>query len=186
MNTLRHPRSVRVLSVRPMTPADLEGLRRPSNIPRLRQLRDSHHNVARMLASGMKVYEVAARCGYSLKRVSDLQRDPAFIDLVARYRDEVTEVWKESVDDFMTLATANMIKAERQISDRLDEADEKNETLPVRELIAISRDAADRLGYGKKSTTLNLNVDFAAKLEAARRRSKPAIEGVTHVKDAAE
>ena len=69
-----------------------------------------------------------------------------------------------------------MTKAERQISDRLDEADETGESLPIRDLVAVSRDAADRLGLGKKSTVTNLNVDFAAKLEAAIGRSAKIIE----------
>jgi hypothetical protein len=40
--------------------------------------------------------------------------------------------------------------------------------------MAISRDAADRTGHGKVQTNMNVNVDFASKLEAARRRSASA------------
>jgi hypothetical protein len=40
--------------------------------------------------------------------------------------------------------------------------------------MAISRDAADRTGHGKVQTNMNVNVDFASKLEAARRRSAGA------------
>jgi hypothetical protein len=55
-----------------------------------------------------------------------------------------------------------MNKAERQLEDHLDTADERDELLPVRELVAITTDRMDRFGYGKKSMNLNVNVDFAA------------------------
>lgn len=176
MNRLRNPATPYILEVRPITKDDLQGLREPSHRTPLQRLRDSHHNVARLIASGLSNIAIASRTGFSLQRIVQLKTDPAMIELIARYRDKVDEVWKESIDDYMSLATANMLKAERQISDKLDAADEAGELLPTRELIAISRDAADRFGYGKKTTNLNVNVDFAAKLEAARARSIKVIE----------
>jgi len=69
-----------------------------------------------------------------------------------------------------------------QIADKLGEAEEAGETLPVRDLIAISRDAADRFGYGKKQTNVNVNADFASMLERTIDRSRKArlIEGTTN------
>lgn len=164
-------------SVRPITRDDLQSLREPASRQTLKHLRDSHHMIARLTAQGLSMSEVSNRVGMGYSRISLLLRDPSMVELINRYRDKVTEVWKDQVDDYMSLATANMLKAERQIADKLDEADAAGELLPVRELIAISRDAADRFGYGKKTTNLNVNVDFAAKLEAARKRSNRVIEG---------
>lgn len=166
----------RVMAVRPMTKDDLDLLRRPKALPRIKKLRESHHAVARLLASGKRVGEVSFLTGYSRERINMLSQDPAFAELVARYRDQATESWRESMDEFSQLAIGNMVRAERQLADKLEEADETNEALPTRELIAITADRADRFGYGKRTTALNINVDFAARLEKAITKSK-TIEG---------
>lgn len=177
MKALRNPLHPYIEEVRPITKDDLQGLREPAARYRIQRLRDSHHNMARLFALGLSNSEVAARTGFSLQTTCLYHNDPAIKELIEHYRGQVTDAWRESVDNYMELATQNMIKAERQISDKLDAADEAGELLPTRELIAISRDAADRFGYGKKTTNLNVNVDFAAKLEAARKRSNKVIEG---------
>ena len=69
-----------------------------------------------------------------------------------------------------------MIKAERQISEHFEVADEAGELLPLSKLDTISQGRMDRFGYGKKQTNLNVNVDFAAQLEKARQRSGRVIE----------
>lgn len=164
-------------SVRELTRADLPVLHEPrAGSPRLKQLRNSHHRLARLLAAGVRKTEVARRCGYSLTRLSILEKDPAFVDLVTKYRAEVDAKWAENVEDFVELATDNMIRAERMISDKLDAYEENDELPSVKELVSISRDAADRLGYGKKQTNVNVNVDFAAKLERAIKRSGKIID----------
>lgn len=138
----------------------------------LKRFKDPHHKAARLIASGVRPLErVAAMCGYAVSRIYTLNVDPAFQELVARYRPEVLDGFKEGVDDYYEVATSNMLKAERMLAEKLDGADEEGELLPTRDLIAISRDAADRFGYGKKQTNLNVNVDFAAQLEKAIKRS---------------
>lgn len=173
MRVQRKATSPRVLSVRSMTEDDLESLRLPSRRQGLvGPLRDSHHNIARLLALGLKNYEVADRTGFSESRVSVLSKDPAMLELIAQKRALVEDSFREEADAFMTNAVANMRKAERQLGDRLDAADEAGAPLPVRELVAITSDRMDRFGYGKKSLNLNVNLDFAAKLEAAIARTK--------------
>ena len=88
-------------------------------------------------------------------------------ELVANYRAKVDEEFVEGADAFFTLATQNMIAAERHIADAIAEAEDAGELIPIRTALAISRDAADRFGYGKKTQNLNINVDFAAQLERA-------------------
>jgi hypothetical protein len=129
-----------------------------------------------LFATGLRVKEIALRSGYSVSRVLQYSSDPAFQNLVSHYREQVTEQFKESVDDYFDMATSNMLKAERQIAEKLDEADEDGTLLPTRELIAISRDAADRFGYGKKQMNVNVNVDFATQLEKAIARSGKVID----------
>lgn len=172
MITQRNSKTPRLLSVRPMVRDDLEALRQPSARGKITKLRESHHAVVRLLAAGLPQKEIAARTGYTISRVSILANDPSCRELLAKYRDQVDESWRESIDEYHALATKNMITAERMISDKLEDADESGELPTTRELLAISRDAADRFGYGKRSTNINVNVDFAKKLEEALARSR--------------
>lgn len=163
---------IEVIEVRPITREDLALLKEPRPKNQIQSFRDAHHNLARFLATGLNLTEAASRAGYSYQRASMLNNDPAFANLVNKYRDKVSEKWLENIDEYQQLAIGNMLKAERQISEKLDRSDEADELLPTRELISISRDAADRFGYGKRDTRVNVNVDFAAKLEAGIARSR--------------
>ncbi len=141
-----------------------------------KRLRDSHHRVARLAAMGLRVADIIKRSGYSSTRIYALLDSPAFQELIARYRAEVDESWREAIDEYHVLATTNMLMAERQLNDKLHDADELDEPLPIKDLVSISRDAADRFGYGKRETRLNLNVDFASQLERAIQRSGKVID----------
>ncbi len=163
----------------PMIAADLERLKEKRYAPSTPQkLRDSHHMIARLRATGLRGFQIAERMGYSAVRVNDLLNSPAMEELVAQYRLKVDETFVENTDAFFSLATSNMLAAERHIRDQIDQLDAAGELLPVRTALAISRDAADRFGYGKKTQQTNINVDFAANLERTLARSKGAtIEG---------
>ena len=152
--------------------ADLERLKEPRWVATTPQkLRDSHHMIARLAATGMRQKAIAEQVGYSRERVVQLLESPAMEELVAKYRAKVDDAFVESQDAFFALATSNMLAAERHIADAIAEADEQGELIPIRTALAISRDAADRFGYGKKTQNLNINVDFAAQLEKAIKRS---------------
>jgi len=164
----------------PLIAADLERLKEQRYTPSTPQkLRDSHHMIARLSASGLRGYQIAERMGYSSVRVNDLLNSPAMEELVAKYRAKVDEAFVENVDGFFEIATRNMLAAERHIADHISDLDEAGELLPVRTALAISRDAADRFGYGKKSQQTNINVDFASALEKAIARSGKVIEGTS-------
>lgn len=165
----QHPK---IIAVRPLTRDDLACLadKRPPQ-GRVAKFRDTHHRIARMFASGMRRAEIVERSGYSTQRVDTLCYDPAFQELISAYREKVTEAWVSGVEAYAEVATSNMLKAEVMLADKLELAEEAGELLPTRDLIAISRDAADRFGFGKRQTNTNVNVDFAAMLEKAIARS---------------
>lgn len=164
--------------IRPMTKEDMSTTLRKAFLPAVtaEKLRNSHHRIARLAAAGLRNFEISDRTGYSPSRVWILLQSPAMIELVMKYRGKVDAAFERNQDEFYNLATANMLKAERQISDRLDKADEEGLDLPIKDLVTVSRDAADRFGYGKKTTQVNLNADFAAELEKAIARSGKVIE----------
>jgi hypothetical protein len=178
-----------LLEVRPLTIDDIAELKnKRTETGRhnpLKELRDSHHLVARLIASGLRTHEVAEQSGFSITSVYRLNADPAFKELVAVYRREVDISHRETIDQFNALLIANRMKAERHLADRLDD-DEV--TIATRDLITISRDAADRTGFGKRSTQVHKHEGFATELESAWARSGKAklIEGavVTDVRPA--
>lgn len=170
------PRPFEITGIRELARDDLELLKVKRDPGVVQKLKDPHHNLARLIAAGVRPLAVAAqRAGYSYNRAFILTQDPSFQELIARYRADVHAEFLESVDDFTQLAVGNMLKAERMIAEKLEDAEEDS-SIPMRDLIAIRSDSADRFGYGKKQTNLNVNVDFASQLEAARKRSSRTIE----------
>lgn len=180
------------LAIRPLRTEDLDllsGPRRPSGQPPA-VLRDAHHIMARMFAMGLRTSAVAERMGYSASRVSTIRNSPAFEALIAHYRSVVDAEFKATTHDYFSLLASNTHRAERFIAERLDEhetaivaAEAGEETVarqvPLRELVTLGRDGADRVGYGKRSVNLNINTDFAGNLEAALRRSRGAMIDIT-------
>lgn len=165
-------------SVGELSREDLAVLQKPrERLPAAIRFRDSHHRIARLFASGMTLAQVHERCGYSMTRLSVLRNDPAFDELVAEYRKDVNESWKENIDEYYGLRVANMVEAELQIEEQFARARDEGTTLPLKTLLAYSSDSADRFGYGKKSSKdVNLNVDFADRLQKAISRSGKVIE----------
>lgn len=165
-----------ILGIRDLVRADMEELKGERRTPAVDRFKDPHHRIARMFASGMRTRDVHAASGYSYMRITSLYADPAFQELIAHYRNLVDEAWVETQEDFYTLATSNMVRAEKHVAQRLDEAEEAGEAIPIKDALAISRDAADRFGYGKKSQVTNVNIDFASQLERAIKRSGKTID----------
>lgn len=168
---------VEIISVQPIARDDLHILEGKRQMPTTQTMRDTHHRVARMFAAGLRPMEIASRSGYSYQRIYTLSKDPAFQNLIENYRNMVNESYRETVDDFHETMVEARHGAMRQIKDKLEMAEENGELLPTRELISIVELTADRTGYGKKETKVNINVDFAARLERAVDRKKKLIEG---------
>ena len=164
--------------VRDLTAEDMELLRSPDRprAPVLRRFRDPHHRVALLIAEGLSYDEVAELTGYSKARVMQFANDPAFMELVARYRPEAHARTRTRLDEARGYMENVVVKGWRQISEHYDQSDEVGELLPIREIIPTVADAADRIGLSKHITTTNINVDFAKSLEAAIRRSGKVID----------
>lgn len=157
--------------VRELTGVDLALLDAPreSKPSSIKKLRDAHHNIARLLAQGLGTTEVAEHTGYSISRVSILQADPAFIELVAFYRKHVAEVAEEVLTDATVKMTTVRNEIIEELHDRLSEAPE---TIPTDTLLDALKVTADRTGMGPMSKSLNahVHVDLADRIAAGRRR----------------
>lgn len=164
--------------LRPLTEEDLVKVSvdvgKPLPVKTLQELKQSHHMLARVMASG--VYrgdaEVATITGFSVQRITMLKNDPAFAELLAYYSDMEEEQH--------TLATANMhtrlaalgFDAIETLHNKLhDEPDSFN----VKTLLAIVEAISDRTGHGKTST-VNTNVSLSLD-EGALTRIREASAG---------
>lgn len=136
----------------------------------IERYKESHHAVARMFAAGLTLKKIQQNTGYSQRRLKLLAADPTFNELITIYHKRIEEKWNENVDAYTDLAIGNLMAAERQIADKLAEADDAGELLPTRELLAIAGDRADRFGYSKHSIHHHEH-DFAAALDKAISRS---------------
>lgn len=125
---------------RDLTMDDLAGLQSGalvSTTPPIAKLKSAHHNMARLLADGRKAVEVSAITGYSQSRISLLQKDPAFAELVQYYKAQAAEVY---LDVHSRLAQVGM-GALDELQDRLDE---KPETFTNKELQSLVETTFDR------------------------------------------
>lgn len=167
----------RILAVRVLSREDLGVLKeRGGRAPaRLKGFRDTHHRLARLVAAGLRPEEIMRQTGYSYNRLSTIKCDPAFQELVAQFRVKIDNAF---VDEFAETSLSNMMRAERQIEHHLDDADETGELLPLKTLMMLTSDRADRFGYGKKTLNTNVNIDFARNLErmAARQGKLTTID----------
>ncbi len=139
------------------------------------QYRESHHTIARLVAIGATHDLIRRQTGVTFRRLSLHLGDPSFVELVEHYRKDVDRRWDQNVDKYLDLGMGNMIRTEAMIADKLDEADEKGESIPLLTLNRLSQDRADRFGYPKTSQVEHKH-DFAALLDRAIERSGKARE----------
>ena len=85
--------------------------------PAIKKIRDSHHKLASLLASGLKDVEVSLITGYSQSRISILKHDPAFKNLLSFYAESARGINIEVMTRLKDLG----IDAVQELHSRLDE-----------------------------------------------------------------
>lgn len=163
-------------------PADLiaredEGQLETSQPPTLARLRGIHHDIARLLATGLSPAEVSAITGYSPSRISTLQNDPSFKELLSFYAQKDAEVF---VDVRKRLATLGM-DASAELSDRLVD---KPESFTNTQLIELTKATLDRAGYNPVAKSLTASVSVSPEELATLKASIPSSVEVREVMDA--
>lgn len=163
-------------------PADLiaredEGQLETSQPPTLARLRGIHHDIARLLSTGLSPAEVSAITGYSPSRISTLQNDPSFKELLSFYAQKDAEVF---VDVRKRLATLGM-DASAELSDRLVD---KPESFTNTQLIELTKATLDRAGYNPVAKSLTASVSVSPEELASLKASIPSSVEVREVMDA--
>lgn len=149
-----------------LTPEEIQGglCERGTKPPEIKQLRERHHFLARLIAEGKRPGEAAVLARFDNARVSVLLSDPAFKDLVAHYQAMVNE---EFVDFQRKLAELS-VDAAHILQERLEDTPEEITTGQLMNLITIG---ADRTGHGpSQKTELNVKIGLADRLAQARER----------------
>ena len=111
---------------------------------------------------------MAALTGYSVSRISILQNDPAFQELLASYADDVQGEWVDQEAQLVSLSSDAMAV----LADKLED---EPEAFTPGTLIEIAKLGADRTGHGPQSKTtnnVNVHVGFGERLRAAAERMK--------------
>jgi hypothetical protein len=157
------------VQVRELTEEDLALLadERGTKAPPLKRLGERHHALARCLASGMSPANAAISCGYVGSRVSILLADPAFKELLEFYRADVNDKYL----DMHGVLAGLSLDAAMALRERLeDDATLDEPKMTVGQLTELVKLGADRTGFGPQSSQVNVNVDLAGRLQAARER----------------
>ena len=166
-----------VLSInRQLQPEDLASLAlTPKRPPSLKRLRDSHHALARVLASGMSVTDASRITGFDTGTIYNFNEDPAFQELLAFYA-ENNEVEQANLRERMLL-TALDVSAE--IRERLHNDPDSFSNSDMRQLLV---NLADRVGHGP-SSTVHQTVDVTENLSYEDQRL--LAEAIKEIQDAA-
>lgn len=114
----------------------------PDDPSDLKKLREKHHSVARMVASGMSQRLVATITGYTESYISILLNSPAMNELIEMYRIQNGAAAQVITEKLRTVGG----KALDRLNDQLDENKLNNQ-----ELIATAKLGADRSGHGPSS-----------------------------------
>lgn len=166
----RMPQKPLILEARPLNRADLARLpQKRADQGIVAKLRSHHHRIARLDASGIKDQDICEIAAIGHMRLYTLRQSPAYVELVAQYRNVVDAAFEQSQDEFAQASISNMLRAERQITDHFDAAEEEGELLPLKTLLAVTSDRADRFGYPKGKVVATINMGSA--LEKAMVRS---------------
>jgi hypothetical protein len=153
--------------VRALTREDLKATvpykRLPPKPSALKRLSERHRNLARIMATGVPVWQAAAITGYTPTRISMLKDDPAFMNLVAFYGES-----KDAIFETMYEKLAGMgSDAADILRERMEDTPDEITTPALLDMVKVG---ADRTGHGPQSTNVNVNVNIADRLSAARKR----------------
>lgn len=146
------------------------------------RLREAHHRVLRLAATGFNHREIATRTGYTRERVGQICNSPLGQSEILRHRSELEERMYERVTDEdnddrdIDLATLKFLKHQRY--ERIVKAYEEGEPISIKDELAIVADIEDRYGTPRKSTNVSAYVNLGSKLDEAIARSEAVtIEG---------
>jgi hypothetical protein len=148
---------------RQLAPEDLAMLElEPVRQPALKRMRDSHHALARVMATGMTNVEASAITGFDSTYISILKDDPSFNELLAFYAEHEAAQQADLRERMVVMA----LDVGQELRDRVLHTPENIEFNDLRNLF---KDLADRTGHGP-SQTVNANLNIADEMTYMQQR----------------
>lgn len=141
----------------------------------------SHHCIAQYFAMGLEKWEIQRRTGFTLKRLTLLEGDPTFQDLIAYYANMAAEARQEVIDQYLELQESNALVAQTMISEKLDDAMDSGVLPSYAQLLAITsaRDKRTAAKDGRPNVTVNIGLALdAAKERAGRAKEVTVIDNL--------
>lgn len=126
---------------RELGPSDLPLILEPppqgAFTPPLARIRNSHHMLARLLAEGKSGQEASLVTGYAPSRISILQNDPAFAELVVYYKGQVEAKYLDVHERLAMLGLSSIDELQARL-------DENPDGFKNRELLELAEFLLDR------------------------------------------
>lgn len=135
----------------------------PNSGGAVKTLRSPHHQLARLIAQGVKGPDIQMITGYTPSRISVLKGDPAFQELVSYYAGQTEEVF---VDVHKRMAQVGVMAME-ELQTRLEEEPEKIGVTTLMDIIDMTHGpkakvADQKLPPGQGAPPVSLNITFHA------------------------
>lgn len=150
-----------------LTAEDVERAKayRGSKPAELSRLRPKHHALAKLLAQGQSLAACSIHTGYNETTISNLQKDPMFINLVRFYQQGLESESREVAGRLVGLN----LEALDELEARLEA---KPEEFTTAQLMDIIKTMSDRTGHGPSSSSTNVNItaNLGDRLAAAKAR----------------
>lgn len=126
--------------LRDLNERDFELLKNPPTLgvttEHLQRITARHHSLARLLAEGRSAVECSAITGHSQSRISILQDDPAFAELIEFYKSQVREVYLNVHERLAALG----ISCLEELQARVEENPSEFTPRELREIMATAFD----------------------------------------------
>ena len=162
----RKPAPLEMMVRRELTLADKDELENPSarqsTTPPLLRLRNTHHMLARCLAEGRPQAEVGLITGYSPSRISILQGDPAFQELIQYYKSQVEGMYLNVHERLAALGVSTI----EELQQRLEDEPEGYSNRELMELASLTLDRSvappknKTQGQSQGGTGVAISVNF--------------------------
>jgi hypothetical protein len=146
-------------------------------VPLLQKLRATHHRMAQLQASGKTMGQIAAIVGCTTARLTQLQGDPTYTELVAYYNDQImTAMIEDSARLRDKIVDAGEMAVD-ELRDRLED-DAKRTRMSTSDVRQIAEFAMDRTVAPPKAAPMqsvvpgNITINFGTPI-----KQPPTLDG---------
>lgn len=148
--------------------------KRPTKPRNLKQVRHSHHQLARLLATGVSQEEASLITGYSPNYISVIKDDPTFVGLIDYYHEQREQIFVDVVERMRTLGLSTLDELQHRLDEEPDEWS-RRELMEMAELMLVKPAAARTpLQVTASAQPVAVNIRFVT----AQHEEPKQIEGV--------